>query len=118
MLIPRKQHCAGPVCEVICDPRAQTVTLEEPGHRSDLVMTDLDSRDPLFIQDPWELRRKDAISIKAALSRKQRLVRLIFAYAPAKVGAIRDIGRIAKDEIEPILKALCPIAVAQPEIGR
>src|SRR5438270_3377179 len=50
------------------------------------------------------------MGIEARLARKQRLTRLIFAHAGAELGALRDIGRVAKDEVEALRYAVGPIS--------
>ena len=68
--------------------------------RIGLVEADFDRRQPALLEQLRELRSERAIGVEPLFAGEQGLVRLIFAHARAKLGAVGNVRRVAQDQVE------------------
>ena len=83
-----------------------------------LVEADLDRRQPAGRKQPADLGRKPAIFVEPVGPGEQSLGGSYSADPRASFGRLRDIGRVAEDQVERSLDALGPIADAERRPGR
>src|SRR4051794_33293496 len=89
----------------------ETIAGDERGNRARLIGADLDRRKSAIVEYSRELRRQRAIGVQALATGEQRLIGLKLAHARPEIRVVRDVGRIAEDEVEVLGQPLRPIAL-------
>ncbi len=108
-----EDQAAGDAGKVVPDRDTEPATVEKSGHRLDLPGADLDAGDPSGLDQARDFGREPAIVVEAVIAGKQRLVRLEAGDVGGERGALLDIGRIAQDEVEPLVDPVRPISGAK-----
>ena len=86
--------------------------LEQGGGASRLIEPDFDRRQAAGRQQFPELRGEDAIGVQPFRPGEQGFMRLILGDAGPRLRIVRDIGRVAQDQVERRFDALGSIAQA------
>src|SRR5438270_13913765 len=103
MLIPRQQHRARSVGEVLGDLRFQAVWREDARDRLRLIVANFDRGEAAFAQQPRKLRRERMIGVESFLPGKQGFIWLMFTHTGSEFRALGNIGWIAENQVESLV---------------